>query len=283
MRALQTAVILLASSTLLGGVARAETSPQSQEELIKAGRYGEAYERAVKNSADTGTSVTSLAYTLLEQSLASPDSFQRWFALRAARTLRAPALVPSLRKMAREGDRYEQSLALDALILTAPREAREEFIHALSSPYRPVRLRGLRGLSEQADPELAPNFSTVLINDSDADLRALAARALGRTGSPNAVPALRRALNDSSEVVQEEAVQGLAKLGDTTLGDTLSERLAGAANPEMRVRLIRLLGFVPDPHALETLGKLLADGDPEVRAYAAASIVRIKLELEKKP
>ncbi len=260
-------------------------SAESQEELIKGGRYAEAYQRALKDkdANDAAGSITSLAYTLLEQALASPDSFQRWYALRATRTLGAPNLVASLRKMAREGDRYEQSLALDALILTAPKQAREEFIQALSSPYRPVRLRGLRGLSEQADPDLAANFSTVLLNDSDADLRALAARALGRTGSPKAMKALRRALNDSSEVVQEEAVQGLAKLGDPTLGATLRQRLAGAGDAEVRIRLIRLLGFVPDPENLPTLGALLADGDSEVREYAAASIVRISLHLEKKP
>jgi HEAT repeats len=274
----------LAVFLLLLGVfavlARAEPSAESLDELLKAGRYREAYDRAVKAG---GAAVTTLARSLLEQSLASPDSYQRWYALRASRTVHDEGLVPTLRKIAREGDRYEQSLALDALIATAPKAARDELVQALGSPFRAVRLRALRGLSEIADPTLVPKFRNELLTDTDPDLRALAARALGETGSSDAVGPLQRAMSDSSEVVQEEATKALCKLGDTTLVQTLRQRLQREPEIEKKVRVIRLMGFVADPRMLETLGALLADGDAEVRAYTAASIVRISDELQAKP
>jgi HEAT repeat protein len=265
-------VVVTAIGLLLGSPRHSHA--ESTEDLLKAGRYDAAYERARKEPGGGSTSLISLARTLLEQALASPDSYQRWFALRAARTLNDAALVPSLRKIAREGDRYEQSLALDALILTDPKQAREEFQQALGSPFRSVRLRGLRGLSGHRDPSLVDSLAKVAASDSDPDLRALAARALGESGAADAKQPLRRALDDPSEVVQEEAVRALSHLADETLAEVLRKRAESAEEPETRLRLIRLMGFVREDHVLDTLGPLLADGDAEVRSYAAAAIVR---------
>jgi hypothetical protein len=64
------------------------------------------------------------ARALLASSIESQDSYARWFALRAARTLPRQNFAPQARKVARSGDRYDQSLALDILLGADPAGSR---------------------------------------------------------------------------------------------------------------------------------------------------------------
>jgi HEAT repeat protein len=264
------AVAMLAAC---GGAAAEE--PSDLEALVRDGRHAEAIELARRrHPEDAGAAARDVARALLSVTLESDDSYLRWFALRAARQVDDPALAPHARKALELGDRYDQSLALDVLLHTDAAGSREQFLAAVESPFRSLRVRGLRGLALAKDPELADVFIRVLSEDSDPDLRAFAVRALAATGSPQAQAGLYRALEDEIAAVQEEAVQALVALHSEGLTNVLRHRLAAAAT-EDRVRAVRLAAFSDDPALTADLVPLLADPEAEVRARAAAAILAI--------
>lgn len=266
--------IALAASgaMILSAIAMAE----SPTELLKVGKYSEAYEQTIQQPGPSRPAVLDLARNLLEVAFESPDEFQRWYALRATRFAPDPQLIPSLRRIAREADRYERSLALDGLLVASSRDARDELIQAVASDYRPVRVRGLRGLVEQADASLVPVFTPILARDDDPNLRALAARGLGRSGSPEAIEKLRPALDDPSDVVRDEVTQALVMLNDGLLTGNLAARLAHASSTAERIRWIRLMRYLRDERKIEILAPTLGDADPQVRTFGAASMLAVQ-------
>lgn len=270
-----------ASVVVVGAAAMVAAGPSS--DLLKEGKFSEAYEQTVQGAEENKRAFDDLARDVLEVAFESPDPFQRWHALRASRFSPDPELIPSLRRIAREADRYEQSLALDGLLAAKPRDAREELTQSVASSYRPVRVRGLRGLVEQSDSALVATFAGVLANDDDPHLRALAARGLGRSKAAEALVPLRTALDDPSEVVQDEVTQALVLLQDDQLAGALAERLAKAGATAERVRWIRLMRYLHDEKNLPVLAQTLRDPDAQVRTYGAASLlaVRNRIELKK--
>jgi HEAT repeat protein len=170
-------------------------------------------------------------------------------------------------------DRYERTMALDASS-PGPDRGRAVLLEALESQYRGHRLRALHALEEMRDPALAEAFTRRLRTDSDEDLRALAARALSRTGAPSAAATLQAALQDSSPMVRAEAVRGLVRLGSAAVTPLVEQRLA-TARPERLVEEIRLAGLVPDPALAVRLARYLEDAEPQVKMSAAAAILAI--------
>lgn len=243
--------------------------------LLESGHWREAWETtAGSGQAEDVQAVAQLARALLSVSMRSPDSYLRWFALQAAEPLTDRELAEAVRTRARADDRYERSLALGMLAHADPAGSRDEFIAALDSPFRAVRLRGLEGLAQLNDRSLTERFAEVLSGDPDPDLRAFAARALGATGSGQAALVLHRAMDDPVATVQEEAVRALVVLGDPGISAVMRRRLADSP-PEARVRNIRMAGLVPDRAIIRDLGPFLGDGDPQVRSFAAAAILSI--------
>jgi HEAT repeat protein len=245
------------------------------EELITQGRYRDAYDATAPQGQVDPEALEKTARALLRLGMASDDSFLRWFSLRAARELNDPELVAAARPLVDANDRYVQSLSLEFLAETDLAGNRDVFVRALDSPFRTVRIRALRALRKLEDPTLVTRFGTVLTGDPDAELRAMAASALGETGAKPAIPVLSLALDDPSPVVQEEAVRSLVVLGDQRVVGTLKKRLAEAP-PKERTKVVRLAALVPDASLIPSLGPLLADGDPEVRAFTASAILSIR-------
>jgi HEAT repeat protein len=247
----------------------------SLREMITAGQFREAYETSQRNAGNDRQDATAqLARELLRASMADQDVYARWFALRAIQPLREPELVAAARKLARSNDRYEQSLALEFLAHADPEGSRDYLITGLDSPFRSIRVRSLQGLMGVKDPQLGRRYETLLANDADPDVRALAVRALATTGASEFIPPLEQALDDPAVLVQEEAVAALVTLGDPRLVEVLRQRLTDATGPA-RVRVIQLCGRVPAPELVADLGPLLADGDPEIRTNAAGAILAI--------
>jgi HEAT repeat protein len=273
---------LAVALALLGASAVAvaeEGSPPAFERLADEGRYSEAYEAAARNGAPPDAqALERLSRALLRRAVRSEDNYVRWFALRAMRTLEDRDLAAAVRPLADSGDRYLQALALEFLANADPQGSREVFLAALESPFRTVRLRALDGLGRLKDPTLAGRLGTVLVSDDDPEIRAFAARALGSSGSRQAVAAVMPGLDDANDLVREEAVLALVALGDEKIVDIVRERVSGAA-PLERVRAIRLARLVADERIVQALGPLLGDGDPEVRAFAAGAILSIRLRL----
>ncbi len=254
----------------------APTPPVDAQALAQDGRYAEAYAALIARGADRDpTALRALARAMLMHGIDSPETFERWAAMRAARNLREPELAgPALRQL--EGDgRYEQALALEILSSSAPRASRAAFITALDSPHRTIRLRALRALHDAEDREtLQERIATLTTDDPDPDVRIVAVRTLRDWGASGSLTSLRRAATEGTPAVRQEAVAALIVLGDPKLVDLVRQSLADAP-PTERARAIRLAGMVPSPSLLPMVIPFLSDADPEVRTAAAAAVLSI--------
>ncbi len=131
-------------------------------------------------------------------------------------------------------------------------------------------LRHIHELEERRS--LGDGRLAALLDDRDAEIRGAAARALGRIGYGEALPALLATLEDGDATVRREAVFALGLLGDASARDGV-RRIAGSNAPlELRVEAIRALGRLSGEGAAEALLPFLADPDPALRAEAAVAL-----------
>lgn len=191
---------------------------------------------------------------LISEALEDPASEVRASAAYAAAYLADPWLAAPLLRSVGEGDGIPAGLAADALlemgVEIAPvlRAAMRNpaphtrmvaahvagvgtFVHALpelrelidSDPDLTVRVEAAEALGligRDSEVDLLARHTAV---GEPTDLRRASARALGRVGSPNAVPALLELLDDSDTRLAELAAQALVQLGPRAI-DTLEAR-----------------------------------------------------------
>lgn len=244
--------------------------------LAIEGRYGEAVAALTeRGDQDDPEALQALARALLVRGIDSPDAFERWAAMRAARTLADPALAaPALRRLESDG-RYEQALALEILTRAAPQASFAAFVTALDSPHRTVRLRALRALHDTDQrPAVEERIGALVTDDPDPDVRVVAVRTLRDWHAFDTIPQLRRAVEDPAPAVRQEAVTALVTLGDPEIATLVRQRLAEVP-PQERARTLRLAGRVPSRGLLPVISPFLADSDPEVRSAAAAAVLSI--------
>lgn len=214
------------------------------------------------------------ATALLAEAMEAPEEAVRLQAVELAAGLSSPGLEAAGRRAAASPDRVEQSLALELLGRIDVAGNRDLFVAALTSPFRSVRVRAVEALGTLKDHELVVPLTSVLEHDPDPDVRALAAEALGAVGGQAERSALRRALGDPHPVVQLAAVLGLAQGGDLEVGFELLNR-ANGTGPAEAVRILGLVGQVPNRALVPGLVTLLSSPVAAVRVAAAAAILRI--------
>ncbi len=131
----------------------------------------------------------------------------------------------------------------------------------------------LRGIHELEDRRsLGDGRLATLLKDRDAGIRAAAARAMGRIGYAEGVPALLAALEDGDGEVRREAAFALGLLGDAAARDGV-RRIAGSNAPvPLRAEAIRTLGRLRGEGAAEAVLPFLADPEPALRAEAAVAL-----------
>jgi HEAT repeat protein len=216
--------------------------------------------------------VEEAALEVISTELHSQQDNVRWAALRAATELRDPRVAEAARFMCDSPDVLERVLALELIINSDANLGREQFLAALNSPDRAVRLRGLLGLEKIGDPSTTLEIARRLTDDGDPDLQAAAARALGSIGDAAAVPALYSAMGDPHATVRRAAVAALVEIGDPNVGRYLVSRLNSARRSEI-LPLLRLLTLVREPSLVPELYPYLEHDLPRVRAWAAAAIL----------
>jgi HEAT repeat protein len=251
-------------------------APLAQAEALgREGRFSEAYQRLVDgHRAGDAAALRGLARALLVRAMGSEDAFERWAGLRAARGLADPAFVAPARAQLRSGSRYEEALALEILATADAEGGRDAFVAALDSPFRTVRMRGLRALSPRPDPTLTPRLMLLATEDSDPDVRVLAIRTLRAWRASGAEPSLRHAVDDPSPAVAQEAVKALVALRDDAVVDLVRRRLASAP-VEQRATALRLAGLAARPELLPDIAPYLADQDPDIRMGAARAVLLV--------
>jgi HEAT repeat protein len=134
-----------------------------------------------------------------------------------------------------------------------------------------VREAAAKALGEIGAPAV-PGLLAAL-GDADADVRRMAAAALGEIGDAAAVPGLLAALRDANWYVSKAAEAALGEIGDAAAVPGLLAAL-GDADWYVRKAAAAALGQIGAP-AVPGLLAALRDADADVRRTAAAALRRI--------
>jgi hypothetical protein len=168
-------------------------------------------------------------------------------------------------------------------------------ISALDSPNTSIRLGLVEALGYLGDSRAVKPLIHVLDFDQSIEVRWTAVLALGRIGSPSAIPVLVRKLSDRERYIRRVAAQTLGKIGWLPDSDTgracylialqdwegvrnlgtaasgpLSERVADN-DPVTRTAIIPLLAHLGDQVPVEGLRECMKDGDPRIRWQAVST------------
>lgn len=127
--------------------------------------------------------------------------------------------------------------------------------------------------------EPAVSAVTDLLGDPAEGVRRAAASALGRIGSPAALPALMRTLNpryEGAPRVRQQAAQALGEIRSPEAVPALLEALASDPHGTVRLVAVGALGRIGDPRAAPALLDALKGEDFLLRAEAALALGRLQ-------
>jgi HEAT repeat protein len=225
-------------------------------------------------SEEASVEVTTTARQQLESALDSDHEHVRWFALMAVRTLSETWIAKIVLPLCDSPDITERGLALEVVASSNPVVGRDAFLRALISVERSIRLRGVLGLAALGDDQTVANLVTIMTDDSDPDLRAAAARALGDIGDNEASDHLYEAMKSPFHPVRKNAVMSLLAIGDEDVVTYLVGELQEPGFPG-ELEILRLMALIPDPTLIDPISPYLEHSDAEVRTQAATAVFSI--------
>jgi len=157
---------------------------------------------------------------------------------------------------------------------------REKYVlKATGEPEPRDRIAAVNSLSEIEAPGVREQIESVLKNDQNPAVRAVAAGRLSDIGERRSFGALLQALkSDEDPVVRVSAIKALKKLGilSTDIGcESFIESLKEDPSPAVRAQCAGLLGSANCPEAVPPLVTALGDYDSAVKIAAHRSLVRI--------
>lgn len=141
-----------------------------------------------------------------------------------------------------------------------------------------VRIGACIGLGLFKAPSTFEKIADVLLDDPKIEVRQAAAKALGDSKHPDAVPYLMEALRDSfwwfeRETIVKDLLNAIEKMGEPVV-ESLIEAL-GDKEKTVRKYSAIMLGNLKDARAIEELGMTLYDLHDEVSLIAAESLGQI--------
>ena len=111
----------------------------------------------------------------------------------------------------------------------------------------------------------------------DPRLQQLAARVLGQSRNPEAVPALCDALTHADAGIRAEAALALGMVRDEAAAPNLTDRLSNDSNSMVREAAAKALGIIGSPRSIPALETAESnDKKAKVRKTARAAIVAIR-------
>jgi len=155
-------------------------------------------------------------------------------------------------------------------------KAIEPLILALKDPEDDVRIGACLGLGFFREPSTFDEITYVLLDDPKIEVRQAAAKALGNTGHPAAVPLLMEALHDpfwwyEREMQAGDLFDAIEKMG-THVVEPLIEALKDNEGT-VRKYAAMLLGRIGDDRAIEPLSMALYDLHHDVGKVSAEALV----------
>jgi len=183
-----------------------------------------------------------------------------------------PALLDAL-----HGEYFTvRSRAAIALGRMGETKAIPPIIKLLKDPEDEVRIAACLSLGLFKDPKTFDEITNVLLDDTKIEVRQAAAKSLGHTGHPSALPYLMEALRDPFWWYEREAQAGdlfdaICKMG-TAAVDPLIEALKDNEGAVRKYAAL-LLGRLADERAIEPLGMAQYDLHHDVGKASAEALV----------
>lgn len=115
-----------------------------------------------------------------------------------------------------------------------------------------------------------------LAGDGEAHLQAMAVWALGEAEDTASLPALRRALQSTTEAVQLAAIVAIAEFDDAPSRSRFETLLRTSRSDAVRARAAEALGELGDVQSLDVLAKALGDATGRVRHAAVQAIEQLE-------
>ena len=183
-----------------------------------------------------------------------------------------PALLSALK-----GEFYTvRARTAIALGRIGDRQAIQSLFVALKDPEDDVRIGACLGLGFFKEPSTFDEITNVLLDDPKIEVRQAAAKALGNTGHPAAVPLLMEALHDPFWWYEREMQAGDLFDAIEKMGSSVVEPLIEALKDNegtVRKYAALLLGRIGDDRAIEPLGMALYDLHHDVGKVSAEALV----------
>ncbi|MEA3335220.1 MAG: MFS transporter [Chloroflexota bacterium] len=155
------------------------------------------------------------------------------------------------------GDEMTRVLTAERMGDTGNLLTSDELIDALTDPSYSVRYEAVHSIGRMpGTPELREALVEILEGPQD-ELGMTTARALGRLGDPDAIPALRRSLYSRYDLVATESARALAQLGDSGSIPDLIEKLRAQSSSELQVAYASALGKLRAREAIPDIFQLL--------------------------
>ncbi|HEX6268654.1 MAG TPA: HEAT repeat domain-containing protein [Anaerolineales bacterium] len=177
-----------------------------------------------------------------------------------------------------QGEYYTvRSRAALALGKIGDRNAIQPLLRMLKDKEAEVRSAACLALGLFREPSTFDDIANVLLDDPIIEVRQAAARSLGDTGHPAALPYLMESLHDSFWWYEREYAAGDLLLAIEKMGVAAVDPLVDAlGDKEGTVRKFAaiLLGRLGDPRAIEPLGMTLYDLHHEVGNASAESLAK---------
>ena len=183
-----------------------------------------------------------------------------------------PALLDVLK-----GEFYTvRARAAIALGKIGDKQSIQPLLIALKDPEDDVRIAACLGLGFFKETSTFDEIANVLLDDLKIEVRQAAAKALGNTQHPAALPYLMEALGDpywwyEREVGAGDLLQAIEKMGEAAV-DPLIEALKDKEGAVRKFAAI-LLGKIGDPRAIEPLGMALYDMHHDVGKASAEALI----------
>jgi len=155
-------------------------------------------------------------------------------------------------------------------------QAIDPLLNALKDPEDDVRIAACLGLGFFKDPSTFDDITNVLLDDLKIEVRQAAAKALGNTRHPDALPYLMEALRDPYWWYEREAAAGDLLTAIENFGEMAVEPLIEALKDKegaVRKFAANLLGRLKDPRAIEPLGMALYDMHHDVGDVSAKALL----------
>ncbi|MBS1199681.1 MAG: hypothetical protein H6R27_359 [Proteobacteria bacterium] len=183
-----------------------------------------------------------------------------------------PETVHHLVDVLKDESEYARRAAVEVLNVVGDERSIKHLLQAIKDDDWWVRSRAADALGKIGGPRVI-NAALSLVNDRDEEIRRTAIEILNQTRDERAVSHLIEATRDPDWWVSERAVDALGAMSSRKAVPRLLEMLS--ANPKSVATVVRALGKIADPRAVEPLIGTLARPESDVLIEAASALVRL--------